>query len=433
VKVCGWEDFFSFKPAHKYIFAPTGDLWPTSSVDGTLPSVPVLGPNGLPMQRNRKLVTVPASRWLDQNHAVEQMTWAPGHPALVEDRLVVNGGWIERKGVRTFNLYHPPRIKLGNADKAWPWFNHVYTMYDDDDAHHIISFLAHRVQRPGEKPNHALVLGGGMGIGKDSMLSPVRDAVGPWNFQEATPNTLLGSFNGYAKAVILRVNEARDLLGENRFDFYNHTKALAASPPEILRINEKFIPEYYAFNCVGLIITSNHRTDGIYLPPDDRRHYVAWSNRKKDEFPKEYFPELWGFYAEGGTEHVAAFLLEYDLSGFDPFAPPPKTAAFWDIVGVNQAPEDAELADVLDALGNPDAVTVAMLQAKATGEAAIWLMDRKNRRAMPHRLERCGYVSVRNGDAPSHGMWTINNKRVMVYAKRTLTEAERLHAAKKLS
>ena len=34
----------------------------------------------------------------------------------------------------------------------------------------------------------------------------------------------------------------------------------------------------------------------------------------------------------------------------DPKAPPPKTPAFWDIVDASRAPEDAELADVIDAL-----------------------------------------------------------------------------------
>jgi len=33
-----------------------------------------------------------------------------------------------------------------------------------------------------------------------------------------------------------------------------------------------------------VIITTNHKTDGIYLPADDRRHMVAWSNLTKDDF-----------------------------------------------------------------------------------------------------------------------------------------------------
>jgi hypothetical protein len=98
---------------------------------------------------------------------------------------------------------------------------------------------------------------------------------------------------------------------------------------------------------------------------------------------------------------------------------------------VNEAPEDAELADVLDALGNPDAVTPNQLLAKATGNAAEWLMDRKNRRAIPHRMERCGYTPLRNHNAKD-GYWKIAGTRQPVYAKRNLPEDARHKAATKL-
>ena len=56
-----------------------------------------------------------------------------------------------------------------------------------DDIEHIILWFAHRVQRPQEKLNHALVLGGEPGIGKDTMIEPVKRAVGPWNVVEVSP------------------------------------------------------------------------------------------------------------------------------------------------------------------------------------------------------------------------------------------------------
>ena len=77
---------------------------------------------------------------------------------------------------------------------------------------------------------------------------------------------------------------------------------------------------------------------------------------------------------------------------------PPKTPAFWQIVGSGSAPEDAELADLLDKLGNPAAVTLAQLPAKADTNFDEWLSDRRNRRAIPHRMNSCGYVPVRNPD-----------------------------------
>ena len=48
-----------------------------------------------------------------------------------------------------------------------------------------------------------LVMGGAQGIGKDTMLEPVKHAVGPWNFHEVSPAHLLGRFNSLAKSVIL--------------------------------------------------------------------------------------------------------------------------------------------------------------------------------------------------------------------------------------
>jgi hypothetical protein len=64
---------------------------------------------------------------------------------------------------------------------------------------------------------------------------------------------------------------------------------MAAGPPEQLLVDEKFLREYYILNCVGLLITTNHLTDGLYLPAEDRRHYVAWSNLTPGDFADQYW------------------------------------------------------------------------------------------------------------------------------------------------
>ena len=418
------EDFFAYMPMHSYIFAPNGELWPAASINARIPPV-------LPVGAGAKDKPVPASTWLDQNRPVEQMTWAPGLPALICDRLISEGGWIERLGCRCFNLYRPPVIEPGNAAEIDPWLNHAHKVFGDD-ADHVVRWLAHRVQRPQEKINHALVLGGAQGIGKDTLLEPVKSCVGPWNFHEVSPQHLLGRFNGFLKSVILRVNEARDLGDINRYQFYDHLKAVTAAPPDVLRCDEKHLREYSVFNCCGVIITSNYKADGIYLPADDRRHFVAWSDLSKEDFIPSYWNALWGWYGRGGTRHVAAYLAELDLSGFDPKAPPPKTAAFWDIVDASRAPEDAELADVLDRLGNPDATTLFRVTNEATGDFEAWVRDRKNRRVLPYRFEKCGYAPVRN-DAAKDGLWKIGGARQVVYAKSALSLRDRLRAASSLT
>jgi Family of unknown function (DUF5906) len=145
-----------------------------------------------------------------------------------------------------------------------------------------------------------------------------------------------GNFNGFMKNVILRISEARDLGSDfNRFEFYNHLKAYTAAPPDVLLVNEKHLREYYIPNCCGVIITANEK-DSTYLPADDRRYYVAWSKCEKEDFTKEYWNSLWGWYDDGGFGHVAAYLSNLDISDFDPKAPPPKTPAFWQIVELRQ-------------------------------------------------------------------------------------------------
>jgi hypothetical protein len=108
-------------------------------------------------------------------------------------------------------------------------------------------------------------------------------------------------------------------------------KVYTAAPPDVLRCDEKNMREYSIPNVCGVIITTNHKADGIFLPPDDRRHYVAWSDLTKDDFSDAYWDSLWEWYDRGGSNHVAAYLAGIDLSGFNPKAPPPKTQAFWEI------------------------------------------------------------------------------------------------------
>jgi hypothetical protein len=241
------EDFYCYMAMpNSFIFIPTCEIWPASSVNARIPQI-----------CNGKEQTKP-STWLATNRPVEQMTWAPGLPAVVADRVISGGGWIDRAGTACFNLYRPPTIELGDATQAGPWIDHVRKIYPDD-ADHIIYWLAQRVQGPDVKINHALVLGGYQGIGKDTLLEPVKRAVGPWNFEEVSPQAMLRRFNAFLKSVILRISEARDLGDVNRYQFYDHMKSYTAAPPDVLRVDEKHIREHAVLNVTGVIITTNHK------------------------------------------------------------------------------------------------------------------------------------------------------------------------------
>ena len=113
------------------------------------------------------------------------------------------------------------------------------------------------------------------------------------------------------------------------------------------------------------------------------------------------------------------------------------------MVHANQTPEDAELADILDALDQPDAVTMAQITAEAdtprTGferalggrvtDLGTWLQDRRNARQVPHRMEGAGYMRVDNPGSKD-GVWKVDGKRTVIYAKKELAHGAQIAAAK---
>jgi hypothetical protein len=444
------KDFQAYLPDHSYIHIPTRVMWPAVTVNSLLPPMALLNKDGTVYitpstvnEAGETVLGVPVytkpSLWLDEYQSVEQLTWAPGLPMLIRDRLISDGGWFDHPGASCFNQYRPPTIKHGDATKAARWVDHVKRVYPDD-WEHIILWLAFRVQHPEIKINHCLVLSGNPGVGKDTLLEPVVQAVGPWNCSDISPETLFANFTGFLKAVILRVSEARDMGDVSKFQLFERMKTMNAAPPDALRVNEKHLREHYIVNVVGVIITSNYKSEGIYLPFDDRRHYVAWSDLTQADFESEpgkgdasvYFDGLWRWYEkEGGFEDIAAFLATLDISGFNPKAPPKKTPAFWAIVDANQPEEESEIADVLDMIGNPPALTVERLAASAGSDLSGFLRDRTKRRAASHRINAAGYEIVRS--TASDGLWVVYTDgakaRKAVYARKDQSVPERLKAA----
>jgi hypothetical protein len=422
------DDFLYHLPSQTYIVRKTGEVWPGSSVNLRVPAV-FVGYDGDGDEKH-----VPAAAFIAAHQCVDQMTWWPGLPQIIEKKIMIDGGLIEDPKAQIFNLYRAGPELAGDPAKAKPWLDHIAMLYPDD-AGHIVTWLAHRVQRPFEKINHALVLIGEQGIGKDTILYPVVQSIGRWNHRAISPQVLFGRFNGFLKCVLLQINEGRDLGELDRYAFYEHTKPVIASPPDFLLIDEKHRPEYVIPNIAGVVIGSNYLTDGLYLAEDDRRHYVARSEVGRDEIGAGYFRKLYRWFAGQGVGHVAAYLRQIDLTGFDPAAPPPKTAAFYEIVNAEQAPEVVMLREAIDQIAEdagsyPTILTLDMLRAKAPQGSPLdlWLTDKKYRRQIPKQLERAGFVMVPS--LADNGLWTVNKKRVALYGWKKISKAERTAAAR---
>lgn len=432
------EDFRYDEQQGKFWDVTTGNLMTAAAVNGAIPKDlwPTVADD------KGKLKHVPpavAINRVESGLTVEDSTWWPGQPQFIQNRVTTGHGLMDLKGAVLFNSYRPPPEPDGDPERADRWLDHVARLVPDaTERKHLLSYFAHMVQKPGEKANHGVLIGGPQGIGKDTLLQPTVHAVGPWNAAEVAPHHLTGKFNDFYESVLLRVSEARDLGGEevgrvNRYQLYESIKTLTTVPPDVLRMNRKHEHERSVQNCLRVVITTNYK-DGLYLPVDDRRFFVLWSECRREDFSTEYWTDLHRWFESGGYGHVAAFLADMDISSFDPKAPPPWTQAKAEMVDAGRDPSLDPIDELLEKLGHPPAVTLTQLVEEAdevmfddAESVRELLQNRRNARRVPHLMQVAGYVKVMNPGSGS-GKFKINKRNVAVYARLGLTLADRLAA-----
>ena len=134
-----------------------------------------------------KVITISASAWLDQQRAGRANDMGPGladadqRPPRCRRRL------DRAAGCHLLQPLPAAALAPGDAAEARPLARPRPRSLIPTTP--IISSTGWRIGCSGrqEKINHALVLGGEQGIGKDTLLEPVKHAVGPWNFDEVSP------------------------------------------------------------------------------------------------------------------------------------------------------------------------------------------------------------------------------------------------------
>ena len=329
------EDFRYDEIQEKFWDITTGTLLGAKSVDGAISM------DYWPTKTNAKGNLVPMRPSLAINNivtglTVEGSTWWPGKDQFIENHVVNDRGAMKKRGAITYNTYvgpdeyHAQILKNKKLPKPTKWINHVKKLWPIETEHEaFFNFAAHMVQRPDQKVNHGLVIAGAQGIGKDTAMHPLRFGVGEWNAAEVDPDVVAGQYNPHLKSVLLVINEVRPHDEDHKSsNFYNQLKPLLASPPDMLAMNIKYANTIYVRNLAHVILTTNEPLT-MFIPAEDRRLCVLVSAlrdpKKYKVFHKDYFNNLWKYLHSGGTEGVIKWLLERDISDFEPNSPPPMT------------------------------------------------------------------------------------------------------------
>ena len=272
------------------------------------------------------------------SHTLAGLTYAAGESML-----------CAREGQVFANRWRDARPEAVPGD-ARPWLEHVERMIPDDmEREHVLNVMAHRVQFPGVKCNHAILHGGLPGSGKDTLWAPFLWAIGGDSQDNIATvrNEEINSKWGYnLECEVMVVQELRQSEAKDRRALENNLKPLIAAPPFYLNVERKGLAPYKTANKLFMLAFSNERVP-ISLPSDDRRWFVLWSEASK--MTTEDSARLWGWYARGGMAAVAACLRARDVSAFDAAATPPYTEAKALMVENGFSAAEAYLVDAIRA------------------------------------------------------------------------------------
>lgn len=402
------EQFLYYAPGNNFIYRSTNTFWPAESVDAVSAMV------------NDNGALLKASVWLKMKRAITSMTSDPSIVEQVSPSFnCTEGVLIEAEGAALYNSYRAPRVKLGDSKLARPFLDHVRLVFNKPgDADQFLDYMAHRVQKPGQKPRFALLIAGEQGVGKDTAIAMCTPSIGAWNIANIDPSAFEGSFNEHAAKVLVVISEAANTNEMNKWAFNEATKVLIAGQPDYATINPKYGQKYSVRLHNGTIVTTNHMTTGIYIPPGDRRYDVIDSATKLEmgladaETRALYFEELWRWFnEESGDEHIAALLHERDISKFSPSSGQRITIAHKLVVSAGFSGDDW-LTDALDTFEDARLVRMDLLW-KAVEATCGGEMSRKEFNSkVIHGMDRAGYVRLTN-TAMTDGRWDFKDSRGM--------------------
>lgn len=331
----------------------------------------------------------------EQRKTVLTRTFHAGHGHICRDP----------DGKLALNSWRSIERPKSNADIS-PFFEQVaYLFPDEAERGSFLDWLAHLEQRPGVLPHYGwLHIAANTGTGRNwlaSLLCRVwRGYVAP---NVDLPALLDSQFNGQLSGRVLAiVDEVQEAAGDNPFRHSNRLKSLVN--PEYRDINPKFGRQYREHNACRWLVFSNH-DNAIPLNDTDRR----WRVIRHDAKPRssEEYSELYDLLADESFIYaVAEFLLERDISGFNPGERPPMTDAKRIAINASKTLIQKYAENLVrdwpsDVITNSDVVQIL-------SDGALTSMNPSMRRT----LEEIGCISfdgVFKVHSKAHRLWAIRN------------------------
>lgn len=216
-----------------------------------------------------------------------------------------------------FNLFRGYQVKPVEGDCSI-YLNHLkQVMCAGDEASYtyLVGWMAHLFQRPDIKPNVAIVLKSVEGTGKGTMAEPLLMILGPHGNKTNGAYAIASRFNGTLASRLFIFADEVDLTDKHVADRLKGIISETTVNLERKGLEIEPLPNY-----CRLIFASNH-TRVLNAGIRERRYLVLEPSDEKAQ-DSAYFRNLWAWIKDGGAAKLLHYLLQVDISEFDPYKCP---------------------------------------------------------------------------------------------------------------
>lgn len=233
----------------------------------------------------------------------------------------------------------PMKPKKGDAQRIKDHMIYLCSLEQNpvELASWILCWMAYPLQNPGAKMTSAIIMHGPQGTGKSMVFKALANIYGCGHpFRDYSvildQRALQDNFNSdWENKLFVLAEEVVN--SSDKHSLKNELKEIITG--HRLRIRKVFTDAYYQKNQLNIVFLSN---EGQPLPidNDDRRHMVVWT---PPPLSTEYYKEFQAWLNDGGVAAFYNYLMELDLSNFDPCGHPPHTEAKDELI-YQSAPTD---------------------------------------------------------------------------------------------
>lgn len=245
-----------------------------------------------------------AESYLDHAKRYSGVTFAP-YPQSCPDNVY-----------NLFSGFAELQKKNGDKDKAKvvkKFLRDVICGGRNDVFKWLWNWLAHMMQRPGEKPGTALVLNGRGGCGKSTFGEMLHAMCAPFSVLASDPEHVVGKFNSHMATAILLVSDEALFAGDPKISGIIKQQTTG----RFARIEPKGIDSFEVKSCARYVYIGNPKqVIPIELNGSDRR-YLCMTVSDSKVGDTSYFAELNDAIKNGGLVAIMQELMAYSPAEHD--------------------------------------------------------------------------------------------------------------------